>query len=182
MKKMMSALLVGCMFALNAFGVEIDTNKSSLTWKGTKVTGEHYGNLSFKSGEVTLKDDKLVGGEFEVEIDSLTVNDLEGEWRDKLMGHLRSEDFFEISKYPTSKLKINSVKGNTVNADLTIKGKTHPVKFDYKKEGEAYVGNFKFDRTKFGMIYNSGNFFKDLGDKLVHNDVLVNFKLAFLKK
>lgn len=181
MKKFLTTALFSAALALNSYGVEIDKEQSSLVWKGTKVTGEHTGHLSFKNGDAKIKDGNLVGGEFEVDLNSLTVTDLEGEWAQKFLGHMKSGDFFEVEKYPTSKLKITSVKGKTITGDLTIKDKTHPITFDYDKNGGAFVGSFKFDRTKYGMIYNSGNFFKDLGDKLVHNDVLVNFKL-FPKK
>lgn len=178
MKHILKITLMAVLFASQSFGIEIDKSKSKVEWKGTKVTGEHTGNLKFKSGDAQIKEGKLVGGEFVVDVNSLTVSDLDGDYADKFLGHMKSGDFFNVEKYPNSKLKIKSVKGNKVAADLTIKDKTNPVNFTYEKNGEAYVGSFKFDRTKFGMIYNSGNFFKDLGDKLIHNDVLVKFKFV----
>lgn len=165
-------------FTANVSAFEIDQSKSSLTWKGTKVSGEHYGQVFLKKANAKIEDGKLLGGEFVVDMDSVTVTDLEGEWASKFLSHIKSGDFFDVKKYPESKLVINSVKGNKVNATLTVKDKSGPVSFTYKNEGKAIVGDFKFDRTKFGMIYNSGNFFKDLGDKLIHNDVLVQFKLV----
>ncbi|MBG60429.1 MAG: lipid-binding protein [Peredibacter sp.] len=178
MKKILTGLIISTAFTFNLHAFEVDKEKSSLSWKGTKINGEHYGNLKFKEAKASVKDGKLVGGEFVVDMNSITVTDLKGEWKDKFLGHIKSGDFFQVEKYPVSKLVINSVKGNKVNATLTVKDKSGPVSFDYKKEGKAFVGDFKFDRTKFGMIYKSGNFFKDLGDKIIHDDVLVNFKLV----
>lgn len=181
MKRIMSAAFVSALFSLSALGVEIDTGKSALIWEGSKVTATHYGNVKFQSGKAEVKDGKLVGGEFIVDLDSMSITDLDGDLAKKFIGHMKSSDFFEIDKYPTSKLRIKSVEGNTISADLTIKGKTNPIKFDFAENAGAYVGSFKFDRTRFGIIYNSGNFFLDLGDKLIHNDVVVKFKI-FPKK
>ena len=134
-----------------------------------------------KEGNVTMKDGKLATGNFVVDMKSFTVEDLKGEWADKFITHLKSKDFFTVDKHPTSSLKIKSVKGKKVTADLTIKGKTNEVKFDLKQEGNAYSGVLKFDRTKFDMIYGSGDFFKGLGDKVINNEVKVDFKFVVKK-
>ncbi|MBC77149.1 MAG: lipid-binding protein [Halobacteriovoraceae bacterium] len=178
MKRILTIMAITTAFSFNVSAFEVDKEKSNLAWKGTKVSGEHYGTLKFKEANAKVKEGKLVGGEFVVDMNSMTVTDLEGEWEKKFLTHMKSGDFFAVEKYPVSKLVINSVEGNKVKATLSVKDKSGPVTFNYKKEGKAFVGDFKFDRTKFGMIYNSGNFFKDLGDKLIHNDVLVNFKLV----
>ena len=90
---------------------------------------------------------------------------------------MKSEDFFQVEKWPTAKLVIKSVKGEKVKGELTIKDKTNPVEFTAKNEKGFYTGTLKFDRTKFGMIYGSGNFFKNLGDKMIENDVTLDFKV-----
>lgn len=161
-----------------AFGADIDLKKSTLKWEGTKVTGKHFGKILFKKGSVDIKEGKLTGGNFVVDMNSFTIEDLKGEWGTKFIGHMKSADFFEVKKHPEAKLKIKSVKGKTATADLTIKGKTNEVKFDLKNEGKSYSGVLKFDRTKFDMKYGSGDFFKNLGDKMIHNEVKVDFKFV----
>ena len=128
-----------------------------------------------------MKDGKITGGEFVADLTAFTVTDLEGEWKDKFLGHMKSGDFFDVAKYPTSKLVIKSVKGNKVTADLTVKDKTNEVTFDMKNKGNEYSGKLVFDRTKFGMIYGSGDFFKNLGDKMINNEVTVDFKFVVKK-
>ena len=161
--------------------VQVDLDESTLKWKGSKVTGEHYGKVPLKSGHVEMEKGKIKSGEFVADISQFTVEDLEGEWAQKFTTHMKSEDFFEVSKYPTAKLKIKEVKGNNVKADLTIKDKTHPVSFKMKEKSGVYSGTLKFDRTKFGMIYGSGDFFKNLGDKMIHNEVIVDFSFQLKK-
>lgn len=173
--------LVMASWALLTFAAsaqEVDLKQSNFNWKGTKVTGEHVGKVSLKSATVKLEGEKVVGGEFVIDMNSVTVTDLEGEWADKFLGHIKSGDFFDVAKYPEAKLTLTSVKGNDYTGNMTIKGKTHPVTFKATQSGKSYSGVLTFDRTKFDMVYNSGSFFKDIGDKLVHDQVTVNFTLV----
>lgn len=178
MKRLLTTLMVAGLFSGMAFGKNVDLKASSLKWEGVKVTGKHFGKIMFKEANVTLKEGNITGGDFIVDMNSFTVDDLKGEWATKFIGHMKSKDFFTVEKFPTSKLKIKSIKDGKAVADLTIKDKTHEVKFDIKKEGNTYSGVLKFDRTKFGMIYGSGDFFKGLGDKMIKNEVKVDFKFV----
>ncbi len=176
--KLLALVFMGFITVGSAFGAAIDLRASGLDWHGSKVTGKHFGSINFSRGDVDIKDGKLVGGDFVVDMKSIDVSELSGEWKEKFLTHISSKDFFVVEKYPTSKLKIKSVKGNMATADLTIKGKTNEVKFDIKQVGKSYSGVLKFDRTKFGMVYGSGDYFKGLGDKLIHNEVKVSFKFV----
>lgn len=178
---MMKVLTVSLLTTGFAFANNVDLKASSLKWQGTKVTGKHFGKIFFKEAKVELKDGKISKGDFVVDMNSFTVDDLSGEWGQKFIGHMKSKDFFTVEKHPTSKLKIKSVKDGKATADLTIKGKTNEVKFDIKQKGNEYSGVLKFDRTKFGMVYGSGDFFKNLGDKMINNEVTVDFKLVVKK-
>ena len=176
----MKFLIVGLVaLSLNAFA-GVDLAKSEFKWTGKKVAGPHFGKVALQSGTIVEKDGKLAGGEFVIDMNKMTVEDLEGEWADKLIGHLKSPDFFDTAKHGTAKLVVKSVAGTKVKADLTIKNITKPVEFDVKKEGTTYSGKLVFDRTKYDIKYNSKNFFdvKALGDKLIDNEVSVEFKVV----
>lgn len=157
------------------FAGNIDLGKSKLFWQGTKVTGRHWGDIKFKSGNVTTKDGALAGAEFVVDMNSFNATDLSGEWAEKFNGHIKGADFFEVEKYPTATLKVKKVEGFTVTADLTIKGVTQEVKFLVAKNGNKYTGTLTFDRTKFGIKYGSKSFFKSIGDKAIDNEVSLIF-------
>jgi polyisoprenoid-binding protein YceI len=170
--------------AVTAQNKKIDVEKSKINWVGKKVTGEHSGTVNFQEGTLMFKDKKVAGGNFTVDMTSLTATDLSGEWRDKLDGHLKADDFFGTDKFKTSTLKFTKIanKGNgvyTVTADLTIKGITNPVTFDLTVKGNTATSSFKVDRTKYGIKYNSKSFFESIGDKAIYDDFDLTINLQF---
>jgi len=162
---------------------EIVSTQSNIDWVGKKVTGAHNGTIAVKEGEFILNDGKLAGGEFVIDTTSIKILDVtDPATNAQFFGHLASDDFFSIEKYPEAILKITSVSDNHVKGDLTIKGITHPVAFDaaVSINGEALIatGKLVIDRTKYGMKFRSGNYFKDLGDTLIYNDFELNVNVT----
>ena len=153
----------------------IESAQSNINWVGRKVTGAHNGTIGIKSGWLTLTGNKLTGGEFTIDTTSINILDVtDPATNAQFFGHLASDDFFSIDKYPEASLQITSVTGNHIYGDLTIKGITHPIAFDadIRVNSDALTANAKLvvDRTKYEMRFRSGNFFKDLGDTLIYND------------
>ena len=162
---------------------EIVSTQSNIDWVGKKVTGAHNGTIAVKEGEFILNNGKLAGGKFAIDTTSIKILDVtDPATNAQFAGHLASDDFFSIEKYPEAILKITSVSGNHVEGDLTIKGITHPVAFDaaINVNGDVLIatGKVVIDRTKYGMKFRSGNFFKDLGDTLIYNDFELNVNVT----
>ncbi|MDA8792098.1 YceI family protein [Bacteriovoracaceae bacterium] len=177
-----SFVLASLLLVMNLFAADIDTAKSKLKWKGTKVTGEHLGEVPFKSGSLKMNEaGALTGGEFEVSVEKLTVTDLAGSMKEKLEGHLKNADFFNVGDHPTSKLVITKAEKGKLTGDLTIKGITKSITFPYTVAGNTFKGKLKFDRTKYGIKYGSGSFFENLGDKAISNDVELDFEIVVKK-
>ena len=92
--------------------LQIDTSKSSLKWSGeySFYFGGHNGTISFKGGYFEKKNDVISGGEFIIDMNSIICLDIEDdEANEGLIDHLKNDDFFSVSKYPTAKLVINTV-------------------------------------------------------------------------
>ncbi|MCX2679698.1 YceI family protein [Galbibacter sp. EGI 63066] len=183
-----SVMVLAVVFGTAAFTdietKKVDTEKSKVTWKGYKVTGSHEGTVALKSGELQFDSDKLVGGNFTVDMTTLGSTDLEGDYKTKLDGHLKSDDFFGVENYPTATLEITKVEAAGKNAyevtgDLTIKGKTNPVTFDLSVYGNKATATVKVDRTKYDISYKSGNFFENLGDNLIYDEFDIEVYLFF---
>lgn len=178
-------LILVSFFEGNAQTSKIDVTKSTIHWTGKKITGEHEGSIKFKNGTIIFKNKKLTGGSFTVDMTTLSNDDQTGTSKQKLEGHLKSEDFFSTAAYTTSTLVFKSIasKGNNtylVNGDLTIKGITNSIQFDLviveKKKAKATL---TINRTKYDIKYGSGSYFDDLGDKTIYDDFELNVVLVY---
>lgn len=166
----------------------VDAEKSTLTWKGKKVTGEHEGNINISKGLIKVDGQKITGGEFTIDMQSLSNTDLtDAEYNKKLVDHLKSDDFFGTDKHATSKFVIKEVTSKgadkyEVKGDLTIKGKTNPITFPatITDKGNQIIvdGVAVVDRAKYDIQYGSGSFFENLGDKMIYDEFELDFKLV----
>lgn len=183
MKKQVAFFALALAFSVTAKATEpveketktVNTEKSTVTWKAYKVTGSHTGTVDLNSGALMFEDGALVGGEFSVNMTTLTATDLEGDSRAKLVGHLKSDDFFSVEKHNTSTLVFTGIKATGKNAyevtgDLTIKGITKPVTFDLSVYGSKATATLKVDRAEYDVRYGSGSFFDNLGDKTIYDE------------
>ncbi len=176
------AVAVGTVAFTTPMKEKIEIKESTIKWKGKKVLGSHNGTIDLQSGYFEMEGDQLVGGKFVVDMTSISNEDLTGDNRAKLEGHLKSDDFFGVSDHPTATLVINSATKNAdgymVNGDITIKGTMLPITFDMDMANGMATTGLKIDRTKFGVRYGSGSFFDNLGD----NTISDNFELDIILK
>ena len=164
----------------------IETAESQIIWTGREVsTSSHYGTLDFVSGNFEISNSTIVNGEFIVDMTSINNQDMEGDSKVRLEGHLKSDDFFSVESHPIAVLSINSSelisdgKWN-VSGDLSIKGFTHPVNFEMVSTSEGWSANLVFDRSKYDVRFRSGSFFENLGDKLIYDDIELSINLKTL--
>jgi polyisoprenoid-binding protein YceI len=170
--------------------ISLDTKTSVVRWIGSKVAGKHHGTMKLKGGDVAFVNDKPVGGSFKLDLASINDEDLtDPEYKNKLETHLKSPDFFDVGKHEHEGefviTNITPKSGNDyqVTGKLSLKGIDKEVSFPatVAKEGKIYSakGNFKINRTDWGLKYNSGKFFdpKKLGDKLISDDMEVEIDL-----
>ena len=178
--------------SLTAQEYKIDAKASNLKWVGEKVLGKHWGTVNIKDGGMT-KSGNNFNGNFTIDMTTLKVDDLEDAGTNaKLVGHLKSDDFFSVVKYNTSTFKLKGIKDYTpkkdekgnhwVTGDLTIKGITHeigfPAEISFDSNGFKANANFTINRTKWDIRYGSGSFFDNLGDKTIKDDIKFELKLV----
>jgi len=171
----------------NLFAQEmiLDKMNSSIKWTGKEITTKtHYGSLKFKEGKISMKGDKIISGMFIVDMKSIDCQDLSGKSKNYLESHLKSEDFFGVEDYPKASLSIKTSElksdGNQlVEGEITIKGITQPISFNISIQNNEGKAKLTFDRTKHNVTYRSGNFFQNLGDKLIYDDIEIEAQLTF---
>lgn len=162
---------------------ERKVTQSKVGWEAKKVTGSHEGTIQLKEGSFVFDGENLVGGTFVIDMTTINVTDLTGGGKERLEGHLKSDDFFGVDKYPTASLTIKSANrikdGYYVNGEITIKGTTQPIAFELEVEGNKAEAELKIDRTKFDIRYGSGSFFANLGDKTIYDNFEVEVEFYF---
>ncbi|MDA7693646.1 YceI family protein [Flavobacteriaceae bacterium] len=164
--------------------VKIDAEKSNIHWFAKKVTGEHDGYINLVDGSLEMDGTQLTGGAFEVDMTTINVADLTGEYKNKLEKHLKSDDFFGVDKFPKSHLTFTEVVQKTENhyeivADLTIKGITAPVSLEMHFEGNEATTKFMVNRAKYNVRYGSNSFFDNLGDKAIYDEFELGITLNY---
>jgi len=180
---------------------QVAVDGSLLDWEGYKPTGKHHGTIKISSGELMVKDGNLVGGEFVIDMNSIVNIDLEdAEYNAKLVGHLKSADFFDVPTYPTAKFVITEVKAadstqinlekakgkivptHTITGNLTLKATTKSITFNAMVSAngdnfEAQTNQFFIDRSEWAVKYGSRKFFNDLKDKFINDEMGIGIKL-----
>ncbi|WP_242085053.1 YceI family protein [Aestuariivivens sediminis] len=174
------SLLIVAFLAFSFTGLKrekkfIKTDDSQVVWKGYKVTGSHQGTIAIESGELVMEEGELVGGAFVIDMTSIEVTDLQGEYKGKLEGHLKSDDFFGVENHPTASLVFTKVESSGKNAydvtgDLTIKNITHPISFTISIYGNKATAALKIDRSKYNVKFGSTSFFDNLKDKAIYDE------------
>lgn len=189
-KKLLGTIALAAVFALQTMATEykVNSSESTVKWNGKKVTGEHYGEVELKSGHLEVEGKNVKSGKFVMDMTSIDNEDLSNEsMNQKLVGHLKSDDFFSVEKHPEATLDLKEVvlkSGNeyTFTGDLTIKDITHPVTFDatmdVKNNKLTAKGKVEVDRTLYDIKFRSGRFFSDLGDNLIYDTFTLNFDVV----
>jgi polyisoprenoid-binding protein YceI len=169
----------------------IDTDQSAVLWTGSKATGQHNGIIPGVSGSFMLDaNNNVTGGSFEIEMSTLEDKDLSPEdGKEKLEGHLKSEDFFHVEKHPTAKFEITEVKAveaegynHMISGNLTMKDSTNNISFPAMvnmKDGmiTASTPQFTINRTKWGVLYGSG-VIGTIKDKLINDEVGIQLNIV----
>lgn len=182
--------IIAITFSANAQTYNIDQNSSKVSWVGKKVTGSHNGDIKIKSGTLEFKKKQLSGGTILIDMTTINTLDLSGESKGQLEGHLKSDDFFGVSKFPTAKIVITKVVPQgpgkyKITGDLTIKGTSKEIKFianlDQSGNGVSGSADLTVDRSEYNIKYGSGSFFDNLGDKTIYDDFELTVNLVAKK-
>lgn len=126
----------------DATSISVNTSNSVVTWIGSKPAGKHNGTISVAGGEVLVQNGTIVGGSFDLDINSLVVLDLpaDSEWNGKLKGHLLSADFFDAENFPGAKFEITGATP-FAQADLTADQEEFSTEFAPATLSEVMVEN-----------------------------------------
>jgi polyisoprenoid-binding protein YceI len=171
----------------------VDASQSSIRWKSKKVGGEHIGIVKMANGQLSVDGNKITGGTFVADMKSMRDID-KGEsnpFNERLVNHLKSDDFFSVEKHPTSTFKITSarpIKGAkagepnyTIGGDLTIKGttksQTFPAVVTISGDAVQATANFMVNRLDYDIKYRAA-IIGTAADKIIDDTFLLDLKIV----
>lgn len=165
--------------------LQVDISNSSIHWKGTKMqgAGKHEGQIQLQDGYFLTNQNKLVGGKFTMDMNTIQVTDIpkhEPVPRKRFNDHMKSEDFFNTAKYPISVFTITEIENLTddstmVSGNLTIKDITQNISFKAKSSEKEFFTKFTFDRFEWNIAYEGSWADKTLVDKDI--ELTINLKI-----
>lgn len=170
-----------------------DITKSTIEWKGFKPTGVHNGTINIENGSLTMKDGTIQSGTFLIDMKSIEVLDMEGEYKEKLEKHLmgtvegKEDHFFDVNKFPIAKFEVTGSETTdektNLSGNLTIKGVENNITFPVTISNENGIltltsDTFTIDRTKWNVNYGSKSVFDDLGDSFVNDEIELKINLV----
>lgn len=165
--------------AIKGTALPLTPENSKVEFTGSKVTGKHDGGFKAFTGTIDLVNNKPDASQvsFEIDVNSIYTDD------EKLTGHLKSADFFEVEKYPkatfvSTKIVPDTAKGAdnyTVTGDFDLHGQkksiTFPAKITVSDAEVAVETEFSINRKDFGIVYAGKT------DDLIRDDVVIRLNL-----
>ncbi|WP_026450667.1 YceI family protein [Aequorivita capsosiphonis] len=167
----------------------VDPAASQIMWEGSKPTKTHNGTIALSSGVFHLNEGNVEAGNFIIDMNTINVQDLEGDDKAGLEAHLKGTadgkegDFFNVKEYPSAKFEMTGIENNVVKGNLTIKDKTNAVEFpaSVTMDGDKMMlksETFELDRTKWDVNFGSKSIFPNLGDKFIDDTMTITLSLV----
>jgi polyisoprenoid-binding protein YceI len=162
--------------------ITADSTASEVIWKGDMLgLYAHEGTINMQSGNLSIENGMVKSGAFTIDLASIKPTDdgySEEKTADDLVGHLSSDDFFNVAEYPTATFEVTGSEGSEAMGNLTVRGKTNPETVKnvmvMEENGNVVVtGELTFDRTKYDV-----NFKMPVEDKVLSNDITLKIKVV----
>jgi polyisoprenoid-binding protein YceI len=166
---------------------QIHASSSVVNWTGKKILGLHTGTIQIQSGYLVFEGDTLINAALSINMLSIQITDMEDPVaRQEFASHLKHADFFDVENFPIANWELETARllernNYLLQGRLTIKNHSHPVEFIAKVERLSdmlhSMGEMEVDRTLYNIRYGSGRFFENLGNTLIHDKFVLQFKL-----
>lgn len=166
--------------------LHVDVGASIVNWKGTKFwgLGKHEGSIRLSSGYLVIEDEKIVSARFVIDMNSMQITDMprhETVPRNRLLRHLKSEDFFHVAAYPVAIYSVHessAIRQGTmrIQGTLFMRGVSHPVELDASvvENSDDYFeveASFTINRQDWGVAYRGSSLTNDLVDDTIYLDL-----------
>lgn len=186
---MMMCIGISFISAQRKFDKISKVTSSEIRWWGYKVVktvaSSNSGTVKLKSGKFNFNKTVLADGEFIIDMKSLLAGEVSDEDQVKLTNDLKSNNFFEVKKFPTATFHLtkiiplaNSEYNSTIYGDLTLKGIRKTISFPanvYVTQFTVVIesARFSLNRKDFNVFYQSS-----LKDYFIKDEMDIQFKVS----
>jgi polyisoprenoid-binding protein YceI len=160
-------------------------SESHLNWRAAHLGGvqPRFGRIFLKNAEVAASNGKITNAKVVIDMTSFTVENFEDEdSKNKLTGHLQTDDFFKVGTYPTSKFELTNIApaqgdfNSTITGNLTILDVTKSITFKANvdvtdQQVKVKSEDFAINRTDWGLTYNVEGTAGVPANYLIANDI-----------
>jgi polyisoprenoid-binding protein YceI len=150
---------------------------SKIAFSAAKVTKKHDGSFRVFEGTVGLVNGDPLMSAVQVSIDlaSLTTDS------EKLSGHLKGADFFDVAKFPKASFSSTSIRPSATPSTYNVTGKlnlhgvtkplTFPAKITVMANAVDAEAEFTINRKDYGIVYPG------MPDDLIADDVSIKMMI-----
>jgi len=169
----------------------VDAAASLVNWEGAKIAYGHTGTVPVANGQLIVANEEIVGGKFAIDLREMASTDLKGEKAEKLLGHLKSPDFFDVETHPMANFVITQVQKSTAGDDrthditgnLTMRGKSRSITIPatVSMDGgmlKASTPKFTIDRTQWDVSYNNSGIAGIVKDDIINDNIGLEIMLV----
>jgi len=196
-KKIVTPLILAAMLTVQVLAespvsptYSLNEAKSTLYWKGSKPGGMHNGTVEVVTGTASVDGALISGGSFEIDLTTIRNEDVKNDgMRERLVDHLKSEDFFYVENYPKARFIITGATAGegseqVISGDLTIRGITQPIRFPAEitmdqNRIHAKTGDIVLDRTLWDVNFKSRSVFAQLKDSYIDDEMVIRLDIHF---
>ena len=161
---------------------DVKLDQSTVVWSGQMLgMYNHEGTINLTAGNVNMTGDQVTGGSFTIDMTSIMPTDnnfdpANGGTPEKLVGHLSSEQFFDVANHPTATFEINGNNEGSLIGSLTVRGISNEESIEnvsYDATTNTVNGTLTFDRKKYDVSYDM-----EAKDMIISDDIELNISLV----
>lgn len=166
----------------------VNPSNATVMWKGEMVgMYTHEGTIAMNNGVLIVENGQVTGGKFNVDMSTINPTDdgynpEEGRSKEKLVEHLASPDFFDISNHSSATFHITEVMDGKAKGQLTVRGITNEevvenLAIQIQEDGTiAATGSLTFDRQKYQVAFTH-----PLQEMVVSDKIQLDVKMVAAK-
>ena len=181
---MLAATMISILASGSLLAGSLTIDSHTIRWTGATPVKFHTGLLSPKSFSASISENGTIEAlEVVLDMDSIDFTDLDGRSKERLTGHLKSEDFFHVADYPEASFVMKEFADGQMHGTFTVRGIARQMAIPVKVAGSSsggwvLSGKFAFNRQNHNVNYANAGIIGIAKDKIIDDDIQLEIELV----